>query len=309
MDLLQESNFNDIVIPDLEIGSYEALWLKDNVWFKDISKITTKFESIYESILNSELANKYHGQVIKKISDANIRNFGTVFRNTGDYPAALEDIENKLPLLYYAGNWDLAFSPSIAVVGTRNPTEDGIKRTIKLVNGLIERGFTIVSGLAAGIDTVAHSTAINNSGQTIAVLGSPLSNIYPKENNALFKIISENFLAISQVPFLRYEAQTYHNNRFFFPERNKTMSALSLATIIVEASDTSGTLVQARSALQQGRKLFILASCFEKKLKWPDRFLNSSKNVIKVNDFQDIWDNLAINNIHEEEKYEVKKSR
>src|SRR5690606_35708634 len=105
-------------------------------------------------------------------------------------------------------------------------------------------------------------TAIAHDGRTIAVIGTPISEVYPKENKDLQRHIASNYLLVSQVPLLRYKSQGAHINRFFFPERNKTMSALSDATIIVEASETSGTLTQARAALDQGRKLFILESNF-----------------------------------------------
>jgi len=96
---------------------------------------------------------------------------------------------------------------------------------------------------------------------------------------------------ISQVPFLKYESQDFRINRTFFPERNKTMSALTEATIIVEASNTSGSLIQARAAIQQGRKLFILNSCFENKdISWPEYY--RKKGAIRVYDFNDILTNL-----------------
>jgi DNA processing protein len=92
---------------------------------------------------------------------------------------------------------------------------------------------------------------------------------------------------VSQVPVLRYGAQSVYYNKLFFPARNVTIAALSLATIIVEAGDTSGTLVQARAALDQGKKLFILDTCFEnEKLTWPTRFLN--QGAIRVRDYEDI---------------------
>ena len=109
-----------------------------------------------------------------------------------------------------------------------------------------------------------HKAALDAGGQTIAVIGTPIGDIYPKENADLQEHIAENHLLISQVPVLRYGQQDYRSNRAFFPERNATMSALTEATIIVEAADTSGTLTQARAAVHQGRKLFILNSCFER---------------------------------------------
>jgi DNA processing protein len=108
------------------------------------------------------------------------------------------------------------------------------------VKELVRDNFTVVSGLAAGIDTVAHTTAIDTGGRTIAVLGTPLTRVYPAANRDLQNRIAREHLVISQVPVRRYERQTPKVNRFFFPERNITMSALTEATVIIEAGETSG---------------------------------------------------------------------
>ncbi|MGE8459130.1 MAG: DNA-processing protein DprA, partial [Pseudomonas alloputida] len=178
-----------------------------------------------------------------------------------------------------------------AIVGTRNPSEEGVRRTAKLSSLLVREGYTIVSGLAKGVDTVAHGAAIKSGGKTIAVIGTPLDQVYPKENADLQRKIAREFLLISQVPVLVYAKRPPTVNRLFFPERNITMSALTQATIIVEAGETSGTLIQARAALKQGRKLFILDSNFHNpKLTWPRRF--AEKGAIRVRDLDDIVSNL-----------------
>ncbi len=158
--------------------------------------------------------------------------------------------------------------------------------------------FTIVSGLAKGVDATAHTTAIQEGGRTIAVLGTPLSHAYPKENAELQKEIAANHLLISQVPVKRYEQQVNPTaNRHFFPERNVTMSALTDATVIVEAGETSGTLIQARAALKQGRKLFILESCFNNPaLTWPQKF--AERGAIRVRDYNDIREQLLPRTTH-----------
>ena len=151
----------------------------------------------------------------------------------------------------------------------------------------------MVSGLATGIDTMAHKTAMEENGRTIAVIGTPLSHSYPRENSVLQQHIGEHFLVISQVPLKRYESQTYRSNRSFFPERNVTMSALTEATVIVEAGETSGTLFQARAALRQNRKLFILDSCFQDpRLTWPAKL--EAKGAIRVKDYDDINRSLSL---------------
>jgi DNA processing protein len=155
----------------------------------------------------------------------------------------------------------------------------------------VKDNFTIVSVLASGIDTIAHETAIEEGGRTIAVIGTPLSRVYPKDNAELQRKIAREFLRISQVPVKRYERQDYRRNRLFFPERNITMSALTEATIIVEAGETSGTLIQARAALNQGRKLYILDNCFRKGLSWPQKF--ADKGAIRVVNYDDIRKQLS----------------
>lgn len=180
-------------------------------------------------------------------------------------------------------------------MGSRKASEDGKKRARRLAKLLVKEGYTIISGLAEGIDTSAHTAAIEAGGQTVGVIGTSITENYPASNRGLQKVISDNFLLLSQVPILYYRKNTPATNRFFFPERNKTMSALSLATIIVEASETSGTLIQARAAMEQKRKLFILNNCFEKGLKWPEKFLTNpeySGRVFRVREIDDILKNL-----------------
>src|SRR3546814_3798207 len=122
----------------------------------------------------------------------------------------------------------------------------------------------------------------------LVVIGTPLGEYYPRENAELQKFIAAEHLLISQVPVLRYGRQNPQHNRFFFPERNATMSALTLGTIIVEAGETSGTLTQARAAFHQGRKLFILDSCFQRTdITWPARF--EKDGALRVRTTEDTW--------------------
>jgi DNA processing protein len=276
-----------IISPLNEMIAYEALWDSKNASFKSIAELFRTHPNALPSQLIDEdcKLNEYKlrlSAIVRKLFNFNICLHGTV-----DYPEKLRDAKHPVELLYYQGNWDLVYSPSIAIVGTRHPSEEGIRRTRKLTSLLVEDGYTIVSGLAKGIDTIAHKTAIDKGGKTIAVIGTPLSAVYPKENAQLQAEISSHFLVISQIPFLKYMKDPYTINRFFFPERNKTMSALTLATVIVEAGETSGTLVQARAALEQGRKLFIMDSCFQNpKLTWPQKFLE--KGAIRIKEYSDL---------------------
>ena len=202
-------------------------------------------------------------QVCKQLKEIDVlkwfdKKYKLLINRDANYPLGLRDAKEPVEVLYYSGNVDCLNSKKISVMGTRKPSDQGLLRAEQITRKLVADKFTIVSGLAEGIDTIAHQTAINNGGQTIAVIGTPLDICFPAANKALQKIIGDSHLLISQVPFIRYRMQKFEVNSAFFPERNKTMSALSQATIIIEAAERSGTLVQATAALQQGRKLFIL---------------------------------------------------
>lgn len=272
----------------LELGAYEALWSETNTSFKTLAARFSATPGARPSDFVPEgEARRIGARVIAKLRDRTSRRFDVRLHGELDYPAKLRDATYPVELLYFQGHWDLAYTRSVAVVGTRKPTPDGVTRTEQLVKKLVRDGFTIVSGLAEGVDTAAHTKAIEAEGQTIAVIGTPLGQAYPRSNQALQEQIADKYLLISQVPVERYDAQNPKVNRFFFPERNKTMAALSEATIIVEAGETSGTLIQAREAIKQGRKLFILNSCFERSdLTWPARF--EKDGAIRVRDYDDI---------------------
>ena len=281
------------IVPSREMAAYEALWTRQKTSFKTLAELfrahplTTPSELVGEEEITASFR-----QVMDKLISANIVDFGVRVHGTVEYPQRLRDAANPIELFYYRGWWDLVDAPKrIAIVGSRNVSEKGERRTRKLVRLLVAAGYTIVSGLAKGVDTAAHKTAMACGGSTIAVLGTPITEYYPSENRQLQDEIADKHLLISQVPICRYAEQDYRANRQFFPERNATMSAISQATLIVEAGETSGTLVQARAALQQGRKLFILNSCFANPdLTWPRRF--EAQGAIRVNSVDDIREAL-----------------
>jgi DNA processing protein len=280
---------NKPISPSREMGAYEALWAHQKTTFKTIADCFRNSPDAMPSELVSEAEiDMALSKVMDEVARTRIQDFGVRVHGSEDYPDRLRDAAHPIELLYYRGWWDLIESPKrIAVVGSRNVSEEGIRRTRKLVKMLVQDGYTIVSGLAKGVDTAAHTTAIENGGSTIAVIGTPITEYYPPENKDLQDLIAEKFLLVSQVPIWRYAQQDYRSNRLFFPERNATMSAVAQATVIVEASDTSGTLAQARAALQQGRKLFILDNCFRNpKLTWPARF--QEQGAIRVTGIEDI---------------------
>jgi DNA processing protein len=156
--------------------------------------------------------------------------------------------------------------PRVAVIGTRQPSEEGVKIAHDLASSLARQGVLVISGLARGIDTAAHTATIEAGGKTVAVLGTPLSHTYPKENADLQKRIMQDFLAISQFA----EGQTTRPQNFVL--RDRTMALIADASVIVESGEGGGTLYQGWEALRLGRPLFIHAHEFDKpNLEWPNK--------------------------------------
>lgn len=182
--------------------------------------------------------------------------------------------------LFLQGNLRLfEAGPRVSVVGTRSPSDQGCKDTINLIRYLVQNNIVIISGLAKGIDTIAHKTSMNENGRTIAVLGTPLDHCYPPENFKLQQAISKDHLVISQFP------EGYPIQKSNFPLRNRTMALLSHATIIVEAGETSGTIHQGWEALRLGRPLFINNKLLEsKELSWTKKMVDYGAVAVSLSD-------------------------
>ena len=281
------------ISPRRELGAYEALWLEKGATFRTLAeKFASDPAALPSDFVSNSDATACAEEVMKALKKAGVHQFGVRINHAGDYPPKLRDARHPVELLYYQGEWELTETRAVAVVGSREASDEGKRRAARLARELVDRDFTVVSGLAKGIDISAHTAAIERGGKTIAVIGTPLGQAYPRENAEMQNRIAEEYLLISQVPVLRYARQAPPQNRFFFPERNVTMSALTEGTIIVEAGETSGTLTQARAALHQGRKLFILDSCFHRSdITWPARF--EAEGAIRVRTSEDIWSALG----------------
>ncbi len=167
-------------------------------------------------------------------------------------PRQLREVYDPPNGLYYKGKTGCLSKTCISIVGTRKYTDYGEFMTRNIIEELAVLDIAIVSGLAKGIDTIAHEAALKNNIPTIAVLGSGLENIYPKQNERLAHEITRNGLLLSE-----YEPETepIHYN---FPQRNRIISGLSVATIVIEAPEKSGALITARFALEQGREIFVV---------------------------------------------------
>jgi DNA processing protein len=282
------------ISPWIEMGAYEALWDADGVSFRSLASLFASHPGALPSdfVPDPTVREDYATRTLQILKEAGVDRFGIRLHGAGDYPRRLHDAEHRVEMLYFQGAWSLVETRCIAIVGTRKPSSDGAANATKIATLLSADGFTIVSGLAEGVDTIAHGAAIARGAPTVAVIGMPLSLVYPKENAHLQRFIAKEQLLISQVPICAYQHMNFRSKPVFFPERNITMSALTEATVIVEASDTSGTLSQARAALAQGRKLFILDGCFRNtNLRWPKMY--EKRGAVRVRAYRDILKHLG----------------
>jgi DNA processing protein len=167
-----------------------------------------------------------------------------------DYPEALRWIPEPPPVLYIWGMLRPEDNLAVAVVGSRKPSPYGQLAAQRLSAELAQHGFTVVSGLARGVDSLAHQGAMQAGGRTIAVLGSGINVVYPPEHRRLYEAIRGQGAVVSEFPF------DTKPDRWNFPRRNRIISGLALGTLVVEASDQSGSLHTARHALEQGREVF-----------------------------------------------------
>lgn len=190
--------------------------------------------------------------------------------------------------LFVAGDLSIMKSgPRVSVVGSREASDEGVRRAAKLARRLVKEGAVVVSGLATGIDTAAHKAAIEANGRTIGVIGTPLEKAYPASNRELQELMKRDHLVISQfAPGTR----TFPSH---FPDRNRTMALLSDATIIVEAGEKSGTIHQGWEAIRLGRGLFILESlASSRSYGWIEEFQNYGAIVLGEKNFYDFIEGL-----------------
>jgi DNA processing protein len=166
------------------------------------------------------------------------------------YPGRLRMISDPPPLLYLKGEIRQEDEKAVAVVGSRSTSDYGRRVARDLCRGLASLGFTVVSGMARGIDATAHETVLNAGGRTLAVLGSGVDRVYPAEHEKLYQRISESGAVISEFPMGTRPLA------FNFPARNRLISGLSLGVVVVEATEKSGSLITAALALEQGREVF-----------------------------------------------------
>ncbi|WP_026674295.1 DNA-processing protein DprA [Alkalihalobacterium bogoriense] len=215
----------------------------------------------------------------------------TFFEN--EYPPTLRQLFDPPWVLYCKGNIALLHYPkALAVVGTREPTKGGQRSLEKIVRPIVEDRWLIVSGLAKGIDTMAHRLTMNYGGKTIAILGSGFDYIYPSVNERLADEIGRYHLLLSEYP-----AKT-KPNKWQFPERNRLISGLSKGTVVVEAKERSGALITADQALEQGKDVFAVPGpIYEQMSLGPNRLIQQgAKLIVEAKDILEEYENESWEN-------------
>ena len=243
------------------------------------------FFKISPDQLKTEFQKAYHAFLTLRETDEIIK------RGSEEYPPLLSKTKEAPRFLYIRGKKALLYEDrTVALVGSRQAGEKAVHNTERLAKILGENGITVISGLAKGIDVSAHKSALKNGFNTIAVIGTNLNQYYPSENKEVQLEIERKGLIVSQF------SPANKTQRWFFPLRNGVMSGLSLATIIMEAGETSGALKQADFALKQGRQVFIPKNALHlKQITWPARYVE--RGAVVVEKPSDVIRQLAENNI------------
>lgn len=212
----------------------------------ELESLRLKPETI-ESIIRHEFKDKA-GRELERVKELG---GDILILDDGSYPALLREIDDPPPVLYVKGDWQACFEqPSVGVVGARMCSTYGENSSEMIARDLASRGITITSGLARGIDAAAHRGAMKGLGRTVAVMGTGIDNVYPRENNGLVReILANGGCLVTQFPL---GTPPIKEN---FPYRNRIISGLSYGVLIVEASERSGSLITARLAAEQNREV------------------------------------------------------
>ena len=217
-------------------------------------------------------------QELSRLRDAGV---SAITWHDPSYPQRLKETDDAPPILYVRGTLPAVDVPSIAVVGTRRPTDYGYRVTSDLCSSLAAHGVVVISGLALGIDSRAHKSTVDAGGLTVAVLGNGLDTVYPRENLRLAeRIVAEGGAIISEFPIgVRPEASN-------FPRRNRIISGMTLGTLVTEAGETSGTRWTVYHALEQNREIFCVpGSVYSESSRLTNRLIREgAKLVSNVND-------------------------
>lgn len=246
-----------------------------------------------ENIVQEIIAKKPEIDLAKSLADLTKEKIQVITIKDALYPKLLKEIFNPPALLYYQGEFKTEDDLTVAVVGTRKASSYGRQATAEITYELARQGITIVSGLALGIDTLAHEATLKANSRTIAVIGSGLDHqsIYPSSNRFLAqKIVEANGLVISEFP-IGALPMPHH-----FPQRNRIISGLSLATLVIEAGELSGALITARYALEQNRDVFAVPGSIYNPMSFgPNNLIKMGAKAIAS--AQDVLDALNLTQI------------
>lgn len=288
-----------VISPLEEALAFEYLYSLDGMTLKKIAELTAAKEMLPSESL--ELSSGLFQPDLTEVRDyleGKLGSFGIAVRGTPSWPERVDRSARPSPIIYWQGDLGLLSLRSVSIVGSRRSTEEGRARAAKLARQLCERGVAVATGLAKGIDTAATKATLayeeptGERGYAIGVIGTPIDEVYPRENRDLQSAVANDGLLLSQVPFYRYSKQPFETKRYYFPERNELMAAVTDATVIVEASDTSGTLSQARACAHQEKPLFIMRSCAENPaIAWPAKWLERD-NVYVLDSVEDVMKRL-----------------
>ncbi|WP_295155839.1 DNA-processing protein DprA [uncultured Brachyspira sp.] len=241
----------------------------DKVGDKRISELINHYESVenifedkeenikklLEKKFKSQIGNFYKNEILDKaeaiVEKSNNYGIGILSLFDEEYPFNLKQIDNPPYILYYKGDLKKLRRNSIAIVGTREPSNESRKYSFELASKLSSMNITVVSGMAKGVDREAHFGAISSNTNTAAVLGNGIDNVYPSENLQIYNKLSEKGIIVSEFEVGRKP------DRMNFPRRNRIISGLSYAVVMVEAASKSGALITVDYALNQGRDVYI----------------------------------------------------
>jgi len=236
-----------------------------------------KYQGDYNKIQKAILDNEIYTKT--KIEEAIYSlqsNYITILSK--HYPVALHQLDNPPYVLFYYGDIGLLNTKSITIVGMRQPSDYGQKTTKEFTEKLVKKGYHIISGMAYGIDTIAHLSCIKHQGKTIAVLGSGIDYCYPKINTQLYHLLKKEHLLISEYPNLTLPKP------YYFPFRNRIVAALSKATLVTEAKKRSGTMITVGHALQLGKPVFCIPGSIYGHTGCLELIRDGAKLVITIND-------------------------
>lgn len=259
-------------------GSPEALFASPA---REVAHVARCSTAVAEKLLDP--AYEANGRDLKLMERLEVK---LIRRCDPDFPPLLREIADPPVALYVRGALEPADGRAVAIVGSRQSTEYGRRTADKLARELVEAGFTVVSGLARGIDTAAHGGALRAGGRTLACLGCGVDVVYPSENRGLAQSISEHGAVLSEYP-MNAPPDAWH-----FPSRNRIVSGLSLGVVVVEAPFGSGSLITATCAVDQNREVFAVPGNVENRLnRGPHALIKDGAKLVEG--IEDILAELA----------------